>query len=151
MAVVTNPDGGALYAHPRPSPCARPGYRPFACTIPDGEQHKTLDTLAPALRAASSTEDLDRSGAVLALGGGVVCDVAGFAAATYMRGVPLVQVPTTLLAMVDASVGGKTGGRPAAGQEPGRRVQAAGAGGHRPGRAGARCRRREVRFRAWPS
>jgi 3-dehydroquinate synthase len=83
------------------------GLAPFLCTIPDGEQHKTLDTLA-SLYDQFVTGRLDRSGAVLALGGGVVCDVAGFAAATFMRGLPVIQIPTTLLAMVDASVGGKT-------------------------------------------
>jgi shikimate kinase / 3-dehydroquinate synthase len=76
--------------------------------IPPGENHKRLETvrhLYDGLLAAG----LDRSGTVVALGGGVVGDVAGFVAATYMRGVRLVQCPTTLLAMVDASVGGKTG------------------------------------------
>jgi 3-dehydroquinate synthase len=70
--------------------------------------HKTLDTLAHLYTQFLGT-GLDRSGLVLALGGGVVGDVAGFAAATFMRGLPVVQIPTTLLAMVDASVGGKTG------------------------------------------
>lgn len=77
-------------------------------SIPPGERHKTRDTWARL------TDDLLRQGlgrdtVVLAIGGGVVGDIAGFVAATYMRGVPVVQVPTTLLAMVDASVGGKTG------------------------------------------
>lgn len=77
-------------------------------TIPDGESHKTLDTVRMVydrLFAAS----LDRKGIVIALGGGVVGDLAGFAAATYLRGVPFVQVPTSLLAMIDSSVGGKVG------------------------------------------
>ena len=76
--------------------------------IPPGEEHKTLATVA-GLYDAFLTAGLDRGGQILALGGGVVGDTAGFAAATYMRGVPLVQLPTSLLAMVDASVGGKTG------------------------------------------
>ena len=75
--------------------------------LPDGEAFKTLETLA-GLYDQFVSGGLDRSGLALALGGGVTCDVAGFAAATYMRGLPVVQVPTTLLAMVDASVGGKT-------------------------------------------
>jgi shikimate kinase / 3-dehydroquinate synthase len=77
-------------------------------TILAGEQHKHLDTVRmiyDALLAAG----IDRSGIILALGGGVVGDVAGFAAATFMRGVDLVLCPTSLLAMVDASIGGKTG------------------------------------------
>ena len=77
-------------------------------TIPDGEQHKTVATVA-GLYSQMVRAGLDRSATVLALGGGVVGDTAGFAAATYMRGVRLVQAPTTLLAMVDSSVGGKVG------------------------------------------
>jgi 3-dehydroquinate synthase len=77
-------------------------------TIPDGEQYKTLATVS-RLYADFLAAGLDRSGTVIALGGGVVGDVVGFAAATYMRGVRLVQIPTSLLAMVDSSVGGKVG------------------------------------------
>jgi 3-dehydroquinate synthase len=77
-------------------------------TLPAGEHGKTLAGYGAALHALASA-GLDRGSLVVALGGGVVGDVAGFAAATYMRGVPYVQVPTTLLAMVDSSVGGKTG------------------------------------------
>ncbi|RMH68979.1 MAG: 3-dehydroquinate synthase [Gemmatimonadetes bacterium] len=76
--------------------------------LPDGERYKTLDTLRsvyPQFLAAG----LDRSGVVIAFGGGVIIDLAGFAAATFMRGVRFVPVPTSLLAMVDASVGGKVG------------------------------------------
>ena len=76
--------------------------------MPDGEAHKTLGTAA-GLYDAFVAAGLDRRSPVIALGGGVVGDVAGFAAASYLRGVPFVQVPTSLLAMVDASVGGKTG------------------------------------------
>jgi 3-dehydroquinate synthase len=77
-------------------------------TMPDGEQYKSLETVAK-LYADLVGVGLDRSGTVIALGGGVVGDTAGFAAATYMRGVRLTQIPTTLLAMVDSSVGGKVG------------------------------------------
>jgi 3-dehydroquinate synthase len=77
-------------------------------TIPDGEQHKTLVTVAQ-LYSDFVKAGLDRSGTVVALGGGVVGDTVGFAAATYMRGVRFIQIPTTLLAMVDSSVGGKVG------------------------------------------
>ena len=76
--------------------------------IPDGEAHKDRATLA-AIHDAMSKERLGRDGLVVAFGGGVVGDVAGFAAATWMRGVDWVQLPTTLLAMVDSSVGGKVG------------------------------------------
>ncbi len=77
-------------------------------TMPDGEQFKTLDTVAK-LYVDLVEAGLDRSGTVIALGGGVVGDTAGFAAASYMRGVRLVQIPTSLLSMVDSSVGGKVG------------------------------------------
>lgn len=76
--------------------------------IPDGEAHKTLETVA-RLYGNFVAAGLDRGGTVVALGGGVLGDTAGFAAATYMRGVRLVQIPTSLLAMVDSSVGGKVG------------------------------------------
>lgn len=72
------------------------------------EKHKSLETVRQLYEAMLRAR-LERNSAVIALGGGIVGDIAGFAAATYMRGVPFVQVPTTLLAMVDASIGGKTG------------------------------------------
>ncbi len=76
--------------------------------IPDGERYKTLETVA-RLYSDFVAAGQDRGSTVIALGGGVVGDTAGFAAATYMRGVRLVQIPTSLLAMVDSSVGGKVG------------------------------------------
>ena len=76
--------------------------------LPDGEAHKTLDTMHRVLDTLVSMK-AGRDTTVVALGGGVVGDIAGFAAACYMRGVAFVQVPTTLLAQVDSSVGGKTG------------------------------------------
>jgi 3-dehydroquinate synthase len=83
-----------------------PGGRP--ALIADGERAKTLRTVA-GLYEECQRRGLDRSAAVVAIGGGVVGDVAGFAAATYLRGVSLVQIPTTLLAQVDSSIGGKVG------------------------------------------
>lgn len=78
------------------------------CILPDGEQHKTLQTVGRVFDALVAKK-MNRDATVLALGGGVVGDIAGFAAASYQRGVGYVQLPTTLLAQVDSSVGGKTG------------------------------------------
>ena len=77
-------------------------------TVPSGEESKSIAELGRALDFLAA-QGLDRSGLVFAVGGGVVGDLAGFAAASYLRGVDYCQVPTTLLAMVDSSVGGKTG------------------------------------------
>src|SRR6185312_2497320 len=84
------------------------GIEPVAASIPSGEDHKTLADLAPVYDTLLSAR-IERSTPILALGGGVIGDMTGFVAATILRGVPFVQIPTTLLAMVDASVGGKTG------------------------------------------
>lgn len=108
VAIVSDTTVGRIYGARVKDSLRAAGFRPFLCTIPDGEAHKTLETVSGLYRQFLG-HGLDRSSAVVALGGGVVGDVAGFAAATYLRGIPLVQVPTTLLAMVDASVGGKTG------------------------------------------
>jgi shikimate kinase/3-dehydroquinate synthase len=106
VALVANPTVGDLYAPAVTESLERAGFQAAVCTVPDGEAHKTLDTVR-TLYDCFVEVGMDRRGVVLALGGGVVGDMAGFAAATYLRGVPLVQLPTTLLAMVDASVGGK--------------------------------------------
>jgi 3-dehydroquinate synthase len=82
--------------------------RVFECILPDGEQHKTLQSASWVFDALVGNK-LNRDATVLALGGGVVGDIAGFAAACYQRGIGYVQIPTTLLAQVDSSVGGKTG------------------------------------------
>jgi 3-dehydroquinate synthase len=78
------------------------------CVLPAGEQQKTLGNVAEIIDALVAAR-VNRDGAVLALGGGVIGDIAGFAAASYQRGIAIVQLPTTLLAQVDSSVGGKTG------------------------------------------
>lgn len=84
------------------------GYEPKVITIPAGEEYKNLETVSKLWKAFLEN-GLDRKGTVIALGGGVIGDMAGFAASTYMRGINWVAVPTTLLSMVDASLGGKTG------------------------------------------
>ena len=108
VAVVSNPVVAPLYGSQVEAALRSAGWQSFACTVPDGEEHKTPATVA-RLYEQFLAGGLDRERTVLALGGGVTGDAAGFAAATFMRGVRLVQVPTTLLAMVDSSVGGKTG------------------------------------------
>jgi 3-dehydroquinate synthase len=83
--------------------------------LPDGERHKTLATVGRIYDALIRGR-ADRASTIVAIGGGVLGDIAGFAAATYLRGVPVVQVPTTLLAQVDSSIGGKVGVNHAAGK-----------------------------------
>lgn len=83
------------------------GYATTRFVFPHGERSKTMETYISLLHALAEAK-LTRSDVLVALGGGVVGDMAGFAAATYLRGIPFAQVPTTLLAMVDSSVGGKT-------------------------------------------
>ena len=107
VAIVTNPVVQPLYLERVASAIRRAGGKPMSIAIDDGEQAKSwsmLDRVIDALLAAR----LGRDAVLVALGGGVVGDLAGFAAAVYQRGVPFIQVPTTLLAQVDSSVGGKT-------------------------------------------
>lgn len=108
VAILSNPDVAALHAGSLVDALRTDGFEPHVVTMPEGEQHKTLDTVR-SLYSDLLAAGLDRRSPVLALGGGVVTDTAGFVAATYLRGVPYVVVPTTLLSMVDSSVGGKCG------------------------------------------
>jgi 3-dehydroquinate synthase len=108
VLVVTNPTVKRHYFSKLSAGLTRAGYTVALCVLPEGEQYKRLAGIEKIYHAAVKAK-LDRRSPIIALGGGVVGDMAGFAAATYLRGVPFVQVPTTLLAMVDASVGGKTG------------------------------------------
>jgi 3-dehydroquinate synthase len=107
-AVVTDSRVAPLYLRRVVASLENAGYSVVGVQIPEGEQHKNLAWLALVYDRLIEAR-IDRSTPIVALGGGVVGDLAGFAAATILRGVPLVQVPTTLLAQVDASVGGKTG------------------------------------------
>jgi 3-dehydroquinate synthase len=106
-AVVTDENVGPLYAKDAAALVRIAGLEPVVCTIPAGESQKRL-TRIEELTGQFLEAGLDRAGGLVALGGGVVGDVAGFAAASYMRGIPYVQVPTTIVAQVDSSVGGKT-------------------------------------------
>lgn len=107
-ALVTNPVVDGLYGAQVRAALTAAGLAVTTVTVPDGESAKRLDVLADCY-AAFAAIPLGRDDVVVALGGGVVGDLGGFAAATWHRGVALVQVPTTLLAQVDAAIGGKTG------------------------------------------
>lgn len=107
-AVVSNTTVAPLYYDRVRASLEAAGYRVILIALPDGEGFKnsaTLNLIYDGLVDAS----LDRGSFIVALGGGVIGDMAGFAAASYLRGIPFVQVPTTLLSQVDSSVGGKTG------------------------------------------
>ncbi|MCX5778608.1 MAG: 3-dehydroquinate synthase [Elusimicrobia bacterium] len=106
--IVTNAVVAKKYLSVVTAGCRRNAIAVSTVILPDGEKYKTLATVEK-LYAAALKAGVDRSTCVVALGGGVVGDVAGFFAATYLRGLSCIQVPTTLLAMVDSSVGGKTG------------------------------------------
>lgn len=108
IAVVSNPTVNSLYGDTVIRSLTDNGFSPFLFLIGDGEVYKTLDTVN-TLYNNFVDSSLDRRCGCIALGGGVVGDVAGFAAATYLRGIPLIMVPTTLIAQVDSSVGGKVG------------------------------------------
>jgi 3-dehydroquinate synthase len=107
VALITNEVVAPLYLASYRGALEKAGINVVPVILPDGEQNKnwaTLGTVYDALLGAHC----DRGTAIIALGGGVVGDISGFAAATYQRGVPFIQVPTTLLAQVDSSIGGKT-------------------------------------------
>ncbi|MDH5632437.1 MAG: 3-dehydroquinate synthase [Gammaproteobacteria bacterium] len=106
VAIVTNDTVAPLYLNRLLETLAP--WNPLSIVLPDGEQYKNLDTLNLVFDALLKNR-CDRKVTLVALGGGVIGDITGFAAASYMRGVPFIQVPTTLLSQVDSSVGGKTG------------------------------------------
>ncbi len=110
--LVTSPEIAQLWAEPL---LAGFPHRPEVLTIPAGESHKRLATIE-RLAEELAGHGADRDSVLIALGGGVLGDLTGFLAAIYMRGIPYIQVPTTALAMVDSSVGGKTGANLAAGK-----------------------------------
>ncbi|SHL53234.1 3-dehydroquinate synthase [Nitrosospira sp. Nsp11] len=107
-AIVTNTTVAPLYMEKLRSVLEGQGVATVPIVLPDGEEHKNWRTLNSIFDALLGHR-CERSTPIIALGGGVVGDLAGFAAATYLRGVPFIQIPTTLLAQVDSSVGGKTG------------------------------------------
>lgn len=108
VAIVTNTIVAPLYLEKLSKVLADAGKQVTTIVLPDGEEEKNWGSLMRVFDVLLA-EKCDRKTTLVALGGGVIGDLTGFAAATYMRGVPFVQVPTTLLAQVDSSVGGKTG------------------------------------------
>ena len=108
VLVVSNPVVFDLYGKQAIASLIQAGYKVSYCILPAGEQYKTMASIAQIHDAAYENR-LERSSAMLALGGGVIGDMTGFAASSWLRGISVVQVPTSLLAMVDASMGGKTG------------------------------------------
>lgn len=107
-AVITDTNVAPLFARVAIASLKRAGFEPVLITVTAGETAKSLTSVQRCYDQLASHR-LERKSFIVALGGGVVGDLAGFVAATYLRGIPFVQVPTTLLAQVDSSVGGKTG------------------------------------------
>ncbi|KGG35020.1 3-dehydroquinate synthase [Prochlorococcus sp. SS52] len=108
ILIVTNPDVSKPYSRRFITSLKEAGYDANLLILEAGENKKNYESIA-LIHNAAYEHQLDRGSLIIALGGGVIGDMAGFAAATWLRGIDFVQVPTTLLAMVDASVGGKTG------------------------------------------
>ncbi len=107
IAVITDSHVCGLYGETLKDALQQAGYEAHFIQLPAGEQSKSLEQLN-FVYSSLVQAGLSRSGLILALGGGVIGDIAGFAAATYMRGVPYVQIPTSLIAQIDSSIGGKT-------------------------------------------
>ena len=107
-AIISDDNVAPLFANRVKNSLMSAGFRPILITVPAGEKSKTLQQVG-AICDRMIAAKLDRQSFVVGLGGGVVGDISGFVAAIYHRGIPHVQIPTTLLAMVDSSIGGKTG------------------------------------------
>jgi 3-dehydroquinate synthase len=107
IGIISNDRVFQLYGREIVRSLKRAGFKVFAWMMPEGERHKSFPVLENAVKFLNSN-NFERDDLVLALGGGVVGDLAGFAAAIYLRGLPLAQMPTTLLSQIDSSVGGKT-------------------------------------------
>ncbi|WP_013321715.1 3-dehydroquinate synthase [Gloeothece verrucosa] len=108
VLLVSNPQIYEYYGESVVNCLMAAGFVVTTHLIPEGEIHKTLDSITQIYDAALENY-LERSSTMIALGGGVIGDMTGFAAATWLRGIPFIQIPTSLLAMVDAAIGGKTG------------------------------------------
>jgi len=108
VAIISNPVVGALFLKETEKMLTDKGIKTFSCIIPDGEKYKNFDTIKKIFDTLLK-EKMDRTSGIIALGGGVIGDMGGFVASTLKRGISLIQIPTTLIAQVDSSIGGKTG------------------------------------------
>ena len=108
IMIVTDDCVAKLYLEMVKKSLSNSGFEIFDVVLPNGEEHKNMDSIMSIYKALQ-VYGINRKDMIVALGGGVIGDMAGFAAATYLRGVKYVQIPTTLLAQVDSSIGGKTG------------------------------------------
>ncbi|MGJ8619362.1 MAG: 3-dehydroquinate synthase [Methylophilaceae bacterium] len=108
VAIISNTTVAPLYMRKITDPLRSQGFNVVEIILPDGEQYKNSETLNKIYDALIEAR-CERNATLIALGGGVIGDLTGYAAATYLRGVPFIQIPTTLLSQVDSSVGGKTG------------------------------------------
>ncbi len=108
VAVITDDHVDALYSHTVLDMLQRAGFHVLKFAFQNGEKHKTMETICDILEFLAENS-VTRSDLIVALGGGIVGDVSGYAAASYLRGIDFIQVPTTFLAAIDSSVGGKTG------------------------------------------
>jgi 3-dehydroquinate synthase len=108
VGIISNKRVFGLYGREVVRSLKRAGFRTVEWLMPEGERYKSFAILEKAVKFLSENR-FERDDLVVALGGGVVGDLAGFAGAIYLRGIPVVQIPTTLLAQIDSSVGGKTG------------------------------------------
>jgi len=106
LVIITDPTVNTLYGNILHQSLTSEGFKVTILEVPEGEEQKSLDTVGSLYNELSNFH-AERTTPILALGGGVIGDLTGFVAATYLRGVPLIQIPTTLLAQVDSSIGGK--------------------------------------------
>ncbi len=106
LVIITDPRARKLYGDALNQGLTKDGFSVTTLLVPEGEEQKSLDTAGRLYHELTNCY-AERTTPILALGGGVIGDLAGFVAATYLRGVPLIQLPTTLLAQVDSSIGGK--------------------------------------------
>ncbi|MEK6546315.1 MAG: 3-dehydroquinate synthase, partial [Nitrospinota bacterium] len=107
IAIITNPTVNKIYGSILKNSFKGADIKIHLTEIPDGEKYKTLETAVKIYDWLTDIK-IERQSSLIALGGGVIGDITGFVAATYLRGVPYIQIPTTLLAQVDSSIGGKT-------------------------------------------